>query len=106
MDPATLVAQLASRAELASALPPYEAVVGLAHAQQILAAALTSRLEPTSPTSERERLVANLVAAVTHQRSLVHSTTTIFGCDLSTAGRQVDAALCALAASPSLPSSE
>lgn len=100
MDPATLVAQLASRAELASALPPYETVVGLAHAQQILAAALTSRLQPASPASERERLIGNLVAAITHQRTLVHATATVFACELNAAGRRVDAALADLAACP------
>jgi len=103
MDPATLVAQLASRAELASALPPYEAVVGLAHAQQILAAALTSRLQSASLASERERLIGNLVAAITHQRELVHSTTTVFGSELSAAGHRVDAALADLAARPAFP---
>lgn len=103
MDPATLVTQLTSRAELASALPPYETVVGLAHAQQILTAALTSRMTPVATASKRELLIGELVAAITHQRALVHSTTTVFGCELQAAGHRVDAALAALAACPSHP---
>jgi len=103
MDPATLVAQLTSRAELASVLPPYERVVGLAHAQQILASALTSRMAPIASASKRDLAIGDLVATITHQRALAHSTTTVFGYELQAAGHRVDAALAALATCPSHP---
>lgn len=106
VDPASLVSRLTSRADYASTLPPYEKVVGLAHAQEILATALMGRLQSVAPASERERLVRDLIAAVTHQRALVHSTTTVFGCDLRVAGHRVDAALVALAACPPRPTGE
>lgn len=100
VEPASLLSELTSRAEYASTLPPYEEVVGLHHARELLATALIARLQSTAPASEREALVRDLVTAVTHQRALVHSATTVFGSDLRVAGHRVDAALAALAACP------
>lgn len=100
-DARQLVKRLASQAECAAELPPYERVVGVQHANQALAAALTMRAadrQSREPLTSREVMMAAVIDAVKRHRALVNSPHSVYATELMAASHQVDAALAALAA--------
>lgn len=100
-DARQLVKRLASQAERAAELPPYERVVGVQHANQALAAALSMRaagMQSSEPLTSREVKMAAVIDAVKRHRALVNSPHSVYAAELMAASYLVDAALAALAA--------
>ncbi|HID9422512.1 TPA: hypothetical protein ACXI1H_000331 [Stenotrophomonas maltophilia] len=101
VDARQLVKRLASQAENAADLPPYERVVGVQHANQALAAALTMRAaggRPSEPLTSREVMMVAVIDALKRHRALVNAPHSVYATELMAASHQIDAALAALAA--------